>query len=150
MLPLRQPFAAVLVYNPVKSGEQAVQPLAIVTINNHPSARVEIYAYSAIYDAVGVTSERFEQWHRRYGYDSLGVGEGGLVLAPDYPVFSKVMDMFVDPVDLATNEAEQLILECCRAELRTEDEDARRELKEIRDLAVTAIRQNAVLRFGHS
>jgi len=71
------------------------------------------------------------------------------MLAPDYPVFSKVIDMFVDPIDLATNEVEQLILECAQAELRTEDEVARRELKEIRGLAVTAIRQNAVLRFGH-
>jgi len=126
-----------------------VQPLAIVTINNQRSTRVEIHAYNAIYDAVGVTSERLEEWHRLYGYDSLGVGEGGLMLAPDYPVFSKVIDMFVDPIDLATNEVEQLILECAQAELRTEDEVARRELKEIRGLAVTAIRQNAVLRFGH-
>ena len=126
-----------------------MQPLAIVTINNDPSNRVEINAYAAIYDAVGVTAARFDEWHRLYGYDSLGVGEGGSILAPDYPVFSKVIDMFVDPVDLAMDETEQLILECWRAELRTEDEGARRELAEIRNLAATAIRQNAMLRFGH-
>ena len=126
-----------------------MQPLAIVTINNDPSNRVEINSYSAIYEAVGATPVRMTEWHRSNGYDSLGVGEGGLILAPDYPVFSKVIDMFIDPVDLSMDETEQLILECCRAELRTEHEGARRGLAEIRDLAVTAIRRNAVLRFGH-
>jgi len=126
-----------------------MQPLAIVTISNDPSIRVEIHAYTAIYEAIGVTASRFDEWHGRYGYDSLGVGEGGLILAPDYPVFSKVIDMFVDPVDLAWDETEQLISECCRAEVRTDDDCARRELRNIRDLAKTAIRRKAVLRFGH-
>ena len=88
-----------------------MQPLAIVTIRNDPSSRVEINAYLAIYAAVGITSARFDEWHRLYGWDSHGVGEGGVVLAPDYPVFSKVIDMFVDPVDLDKNETEQLVQE---------------------------------------
>jgi hypothetical protein len=78
-----------------------MQPLAIVTIINDASSRVEIRPYSAIYESVGVTAARYQEWHSSYGYDSLGIGVDGAILAPSYPIFSKVVDMFVDPVDLS-------------------------------------------------
>ena len=54
-----------------------------------PEERVQIWAYGDIYTALGMTSKMFSDWEDRYGMDSLGVGDGGELLIPGFPVFSR-------------------------------------------------------------
>ena len=74
-----------------------MRPLAIVMIIDDPPSRGEIGAYDRIYEALGGTAARLSEWRRLHGFDSLGAGTDGQILASDYPVFSKVVDMFVVP-----------------------------------------------------
>src|SRR6266481_2117952 len=124
-------------------------PLGIVSLGTDITGHVEIRSYSAIYAAIGVTSKRLSEWQSRYGLDSLGVGENGELLAPGFPILSKVAWMFIDPVDLSDSESRDLITECEKAILRAEDSEAREELAQIRTLALTALERRAVIRFGH-
>jgi hypothetical protein len=111
--------------------------------------RIGIRAYGSIYNALGVTNDKFVAWQERYGFDSLGVGDDGSLLAPEFPVFSKVAWMYVDPVDLTASETKDLVAECEQAMSYTKDVAAKDELRHIRDLAVTATNKSATLRFGH-
>lgn len=113
------------------------------------AACVAIREYDAIYRAVGVTAARFEQWMKAYGVDSLGVGHDGALLAPGYPVFSKVAWLYVDQVDLSHDETVQLIRECELAMASADDPAAKEALDRIRHAALFAIEKSARLRLTH-
>jgi hypothetical protein len=110
---------------------------------------VGIWSYNQIYIALGASQEAFVEWQRKYGFDSLGMGRDGELFISDYPVFSKVAWMFIDPVDLSTSETQALVAECERALISTQDEAARRELQAIKRLASEALAHSAIVRFGH-
>ena len=112
-------------------------------------APVGIWAYSGIYNALGVSREAFGAWQDKYGFDSLGVGAQGEIFVPAYPIFSKVAWMYIDPVDLSQAETKALIVECERALENAKDQSTREELEAIRLLAVEAISHSAKVRFGH-
>lgn len=70
--------------------------------------RIGIRAYGGIYKALGVTTDKFVAWNERYGFDRIGPGDDGSFLAPEFPVFSKVAWMWIDPVDLTASETKDL------------------------------------------
>ncbi|HTR35830.1 MAG TPA: hypothetical protein VMH80_08025 [Bryobacteraceae bacterium] len=122
----------------------------IIDHSQKPSGeRVDIWSYGTIYGALGVTGEQFSQWESRYGMDSLGVGTGGSLFIPGFPVLSKVAWMYIDPVDLSGSETGELVSECERAMAETRDPAACEVLRQIRDLAQRAIQKSATVRFGH-
>jgi len=112
-------------------------------------SRVDIWKYGTIYAALGVTSERFADWERRYGMDSLGVAPDGSLFVPRFPVLSKVAWTYIDPVDLSDSETRELLNECETVIAATIDGAARDLFVQIRDLALQAIRESKTLRFGH-
>ena len=110
---------------------------------------VGIWSYGTVYSALGLTRERFADWESRYGMDSLGVANDGSLLAPGFPVFSKVAWTYIDPVDLSDSETRELVSECERAIAQSKDTSASGVFRQIRDLALEAIQESATLRFGH-
>ena len=116
-----------------------------VSANGH---RVGIWEYENIYDCIGVGQETFSKWQDRYGMDSLGVGEGGILLAPGFPMFSKIAWMYVDPVILSPSETKQLLNEIETLLNRVGNSDTRKELEGIREVATMAIAREAPLRIG--
>jgi hypothetical protein len=81
--------------------------------------------------------------------DCLGPGEDGEYFAPGFPVFSKVAWMFIDPVDLSSDETRDLIHECTRALQSAEDEEVGTLLRAIRELAEIALKAGDQIRFEH-
>lgn len=110
---------------------------------------VGIRAFNELYASIGVTREEFDRWESEHGMDSLGTDANGKVLAPGYPVLSKVAWMYIDPVTLTPAETEALIQECERAILSSANESAKHELEAIRALAGKALSNAAVIQFGH-
>ena len=130
-------------------------PLGIVrvvdpeSLKNVTADSVGVWAFNEIYASIGVTRHDFEEWEDQHGMDSLGTDASGKVLAPGYPVLSKVAWMYVDPVTLTSAETSALVQECERAIPNGVTESAKRELKEIRALAEKALSSSAVIHFGH-
>jgi hypothetical protein len=109
---------------------------------------VEITAYNQIYAAIGIDRDKFSTWVSAHGPS--GTGKHGELLVPAFPVLSKVAWMFIDPVDLTTDETRSVIDECERAAAGTSDSAAIRELKAIRGIAAEALTRAATIRFGHA
>ncbi len=97
-------------------------------------SRVKIWQYGPIYAALGVTSQKFEDWENRYGMDSLGIASDESLLIPGYPVLSKVAWTYIDHVDLSDSETRALISECEKAMPTVGDPSVREVLGQIRDL----------------
>jgi hypothetical protein len=129
-------------------------PLAVVRIKGPDRSTgkitdsIGVYAYNEIYEAIGVNQKIFAEWEGRHGMDTAGLDDAGKVLAPGYPVLSKVAWMYVDPVTLTSAETSALIQECHRAIINSASESAKRELEAISFLA-DAISNSAVIQFGH-
>ncbi len=113
-----------------------------------PEERVPIWDYGDIYMALGITVKQFSDWQERYGIDSLGVGDGGELLIPAFPILSKLPWMYIDPVDLSCSETAELVLECDRAINWIGEAPPQKILRQIRNLAVKAMQDSAVLSFG--
>lgn len=135
----------------VRTDKEIGAPLGTVRLinpsSNHARAAVELRSYREIYRALGVTDEKLSQWEKAYGYGSEGVGLDGSLLIQGFPVFSKVAWMYVQPVDLSSEEAQQLIGECTAAIKLTNDVGAKDELVKIRRLAEDSRHDSAVVRF---
>ncbi len=112
------------------------------------SENVGIQEYGGLYTALGATSGMFRAWEDKYGMDSLGAGEDGSLLLPEYPVFSKVAWTYIDPVDLSREEIQELVYECERAMAPGKSAPVLRLLSDIRGLAIKAESAGATLRFG--
>lgn len=101
------------------------------------------------YHLLGLSDERMVQWQRDYGVDSLGKSPSGQYLIPEFPIFSKVAWMHVDPVIITGKEIHQLIQECEKAE-RLADGPEAGAFRDIRLLAQRAIELGGSLEFGHA
>ena len=110
---------------------------------------VGIRAFNEIYAAIGVLPQDFERWENAHGMYSLGVDATGAMLAPGYPILSKVASMYIDPVTLTNAETAALVQECQQAMLKSANESARHELAAISALAEKALTNSAVVQFGH-
>lgn len=114
------------------------------------TTRVEVSLYSVndIYATVGISSADFIKWHEQYGYGTLGqTSEGGLFV-PDYPVFSKIAEMGICPIDLSQAETAMLIEECGRARERSVSAAASAELDALIALGQQAVAVNGAVSFG--
>jgi hypothetical protein len=94
-----------------------------------------------------LNNEKLVEWEKSYGYGSKGISPSGSLLIKGFPVFSRVVWMYVEPVDLSPEEARQLMEECSSAIELTDDVGAKRELFAIRRLAEDSISQSSVVRF---
>jgi len=57
-------------------------------------SRVDIWKYGTIYAALGVTSERFADWERRYGMDSLEASrQTGHCLSQDSRCYPRLLGL---------------------------------------------------------
>ncbi len=110
---------------------------------------VGIHAFNEIYAAIGVQPQDFERWENAHGMYSQGVDATGAMLAPGYPILSKVASMYIDPVTLTSAETSALVQECQRAILNSANESAKHELGAIGALAEKALSNSAVIEFGH-
>lgn len=130
-------------------------PLGVVRVvvpnsSERPASEtVGIYAFNEIYAAIGVRPQDFERWENTHGMYSSGVDANGKMLAPGYPILSKVASMYIDPVTLTSAETAALIEECQRAMLNSMNESAKRELQAVSSLAEKALSNSAVIEFGH-
>src|SRR5690242_8803593 len=50
--------------------------------------KVGIWTNNEIYSALGISGDAFVEWEDKYGFDSLGIGNGGELFVPGSPVFS--------------------------------------------------------------
>jgi hypothetical protein len=110
---------------------------------------IGIHAFNEIYAALGVHPQDFERWENTHGMYSPGVDANGEMLAPGYPVLSKVASMYIDPVTLTSAETTALVQECQRAIFNSASESAKHELEAISSLAEKALANSAVIQFGH-
>ncbi len=110
---------------------------------------IGIHAFNEIYAALGVYPQDFERWENTHGIYAPGVDANGEMLAPGYPVLSKVASMYIDPVTLTSDETTALVRECQRAILNGASQPARQELEAIRSLAEKALSNSTVIQFGH-
>jgi hypothetical protein len=134
----------------LKEKGMSAAAIGVVTMlgpNSGGIGHVELRAYNQVYAAIGVDRRRFSAWLAVNGPN--GVGKNGEVLAPSFPVLSKVAWMYVDPIDLTMDEMRSLIGECERAAARTSDSEALRELLAVRTFVDDALTRSAPVRFGH-
>lgn len=135
----------------MRTNEGIGVPLGTVRLidrsSNVARAAVELHLYNEIYRALGVSNEKLVRWEKAYGYGSEGVSPDGTLFIQGFPVFSKVAWMYVEPVDLSPEEAQQLIRECTSAMNLTSDVGVNKELFEVRRLAEDSIRDSMVVRF---
>lgn len=132
----------------LQSRKRKDAPLGTVRLLDVASAKTlkstDLTAYKQIYRSLGVTNERLAQWETENGYWSLGKSKSGQFLVPG---FSKVAWMYIDPVTLTPQEAEELVQECVRAEALADDPIAKEELRRIRELAQEAVSLLGIIRF---
>jgi hypothetical protein len=61
---------------------------------------------------LGLSPERFTTWTLKYGADSLGRNANGEFLLPEFPAFSMIAWIDVDPVAMNAGEMGALITDC--------------------------------------
>jgi hypothetical protein len=112
-----------------------------------PSACADVYLFPNIYGAIGVDEGQIIKWQNENGFDSGGVDPVGTLLAPDYPIFSRLAWTLMDPVYLKGDELSALLEESKRISERSHDPAVRASLHRISALAAKAQQESKVLRF---
>jgi hypothetical protein len=109
---------------------------------------VPLYSVNDIYASVGVGPNDFAQWQEKYGFGTLGKTDQGILFVPNYPVFSKIAWMGIEPVDLSPTETSMLIEECTKARSNSVNAAANTELEALITLAQKAIAVGGTVGFG--
>lgn len=117
--------------------------------NDAVTAELPLYDLNPLFHGVGLDDRHFIDWQLRYGVDSLGRAPSGELLIPDFPMFSKISGMHIDPVSLDAAEIGQLIDECDRGMITATGTLAAEYLSAIRAFAEQARTVGCHLRFGH-
>src|ERR1051325_10748632 len=104
----------------------------------------------SVFLELGLTPERFTEWTFKFGADSLGVSPQGDTLLPDFPTFSMIAWVDVDPVLMGTNNLVRLVDECSRLAKKFQSTHALSECKRIQDLAARALAHRLFLKFDHA
>jgi hypothetical protein len=115
---------------------------------SEPSACADVHLFPHVYDAIGVDENRIIKWQNKNGFDSGGVDQTGALLAPGYPLFSRLAWTVVEPVYLEGNELSELLEESKRALVRSNDPVVRANLDKLSALAARAKQESKVLRIG--
>lgn len=114
---------------------------------SEPSACAEIRLFPNIYEAIGVDKNRIIRWQNDNGFDSGGVDRTGALLAPGYPIFSRLAWTLIDPVYLQGDDLSALLEESKRISETSSDPAARANLDKLTALAKRARQESKVLRF---
>src|SRR6266853_867880 len=102
----------------------------------------------SIFGLAGLDTQTLTDWHQRYGYDSVGQGDDGSLLLPDFPILGKLIDIIVDEVVLTTQESNQLAIECAGLEKLAVGPVAPKILSVLRSMAARANSRQVKLRIG--
>ncbi|WCT74543.1 hypothetical protein PQ455_04745 [Sphingomonas naphthae] len=102
------------------------------------------------YGELGLEPGRFQRWTLEFGADCMGVSPTGETLIPEFPVFSKVAWMDIDPVVIKDADLFALIVECALICTKALSSEVAAEADAIRRLAECAISKQLALKFDHS
>ncbi len=114
----------------------------------HAADCAEVLFFPHLYSSIGVSEQTVIQWQESNGFHSEGVDRMGNILAPGYPIFSRLAWTVIDPVYLSGGELQELIDECVRIRQQAHDPVALSNVSKILDLASRAQSQSRTLRFS--
>ncbi len=124
-----------------------------VCIVQHPDGTSEPLAcdnvrlFPGVYDTIGVDQNRFRKWQDEHGFHSGGVAPDGALLAPEYPILSRLAWTNIDPVYLQGADLSALLEEAKRVSEASSDATVRANLDKLSVLAAEAQKRFQVLRF---
>jgi hypothetical protein len=113
-----------------------------------PLACTIVQFFPAIYDAIGVNGDRLVKWQNENGFHSGGVDRSGALLAPGYPIFSRLAWTLIDPVDLRGDELSGLQEESKRISAESTDPVVKANLERLSELAARAQKESKALRIS--
>jgi len=111
------------------------------------STCAEISLFPHIYEAIGVDEKRIIEWQNKNGFDSGGIDHAGGLLAPGYPIFSRLAWTLIDPVYLRGNDLPALLEESKQISENSADPAVRTNLEKLSALAEKAQQESKALRF---
>lgn len=114
---------------------------------SEPLACADVQFFPGVYDAIGVNESRIVKWQNENGFDSGGVDRTGELLAPGYPIFSRLAWTLIDPVYLQGNDLSALLEETKRISQNSADPAVKANLDKLSALAEQAQQESKVLRF---
>lgn len=111
-----------------------------------PYECADIQFFPRVYEAMGVNSSRMVEWQNSNGFDSGGIDRFGHLLAPGYPIFSRIAFSTTQPVYLKGEDLRMLLEETVRVSEATRDPVALASLRRLAHLASEALTQSRTLR----
>jgi hypothetical protein len=117
-------------------------------VGSVPSVCTEAQLFPGVYAAIGVDDRRIIKWQSDHGFDSGGVDSSGSLLAPGYPVISRLAWSNIEPVFLSGDEISMLISEVDRISRGPVDPELETCLGRISAIAATARQEEKLLRIG--
>jgi hypothetical protein len=114
---------------------------------SEPLACADVHLFPAVYSAIGVDENTIGKWQDEHGFHSGGVTPTGALLAPDYPIFSRLAWTLIDPVYLQGDDLPALLEESKRIAEGSNDPAVRANLDRLLTLAEKAKAESKVLRF---
>jgi len=116
---------------------------------SEPLACAEVSLFPGVYDTIGVDQDRFRKWQDEHGFHSGGVAPDGALLAPEYPILSRLAWTNIDPVYLQGADLSALLEEAKRVSNASSDAAVKANLDKLSALAMEAQQRSQVLRvFG--
>jgi hypothetical protein len=112
-----------------------------------PLACAEVSLFPGVYDTIGADQDRFRKWQDEHGFHSGGVTSDGALLAPGYPILSRLAWTNIDPVYLQGGDLSGLLEEVKRVSEASNDATVRANLDKLSALATKAQQGSQVLRF---
>lgn len=112
------------------------------------SACADVHLVPDIYRAIGVDENHIIRWQDEHGFDSGGVDPTGTLLAPGYPIFSRLAWTLIEPVYLQGHDLSELMQEAKRISLQSNDPVVQANLRMLTALAERALAESKVLRLG--
>ncbi len=124
-----------------------------VCIVQHPDGTAEalgcadVHLFPGVYSAIGVSESTLIKWQDEHGFHSGGIAPDGSVLAPEYPILSRLAWTHIDPVYLQGADLSALLEETKRVSQTSDDATVRANLEKLSALATEAQQRSQVLRF---
>jgi hypothetical protein len=119
----------------------------------HPQSKPlsceEIDLFPSVFGAIGVNESRIAQWQKDNGFYSRGVNRTGTLIAPGYPIFSRLIWTHIESVVyLQGNELSEFLAEVKQALAASNDPLTRARLDRLAILASKAQQESKILRFS--
>jgi hypothetical protein len=112
------------------------------------SACADVHLVPDVYRAMGVDESHIVRWQDEHGFDSGGVDPTGTLLAPGYPIFSRLAWTLIEPVYLQGQDLSELMQEAKRISLQSNDPVLQANLRKLTVLAERALVESKALRLG--